>query len=405
MGTKVRLAVAATALALAVPLISACTNGSHQPTVTHVGTKTQAIPLSVKISAPAANTMAAPVTSEIVATIDGGFATAVTLTDTAGDVVQGAWRPDRSAWVPSTSLKFGMRYTAAVVATTASGATKTVTTSFTTMPNPSAKPITTAINLKTGTTYGVGMPIVLDFSTSIPTTNRADVERRLFVASSPPQLGIWSWASPTQVIYRPRTHWRTGTSVSVRTALAGLPIDNRVIDKDQTATFSIGKDLEYNVSNAHHTLTVTSGGKVLHTYPISLGKASTASWSGNFVIMSRQYYTVFDTLDQPGGYRTPVNYAERITWSGTFIHSAPWSVYAQGHFNVSHGCVNVAPANAAWIYKNSQVGDPVSITGTGRTVANGNGWTAWNMSWADFAKGSALGESVTTPSVGSVPAV
>src|SRR5262249_37705322 len=124
---------------------------------------------------------------------------------------------------------------------------------------------------------------------------------------------------------------------------------------------------------------------------ISMGRASKPSWSGHFVIIEKDYYTVFDTLGIPGyNYRIPVHYAERLTWSGTFIHSAPWSVYAQGHFNVSHGCVNVAPTNAKWIYNNALVGGPVSISGTPVHAQQGNGWTVWDMDWADYVKGSAL---------------
>ena len=45
------------------------------------------------------------------------------------------------------------------------------------------------------------------------------------------------------------------------------------------------------------------------------------------------------------GYRTKIDYAQRITWSGQFIHAAPWSEGVQGSANVSHGCVNVSMAN------------------------------------------------------------
>jgi len=43
--------------------------------------------------------------------------------------------------------------------------------------------------------------------------------------------------------------------------------------------------------------------------------------------------------------------------------------------------VNIGPSNAKWIYQNSMVGDTVSISGTPRHVAEGNGWTAWTLSW------------------------
>jgi hypothetical protein len=46
--------------------------------------------------------------------------------------------------------------------------------------------------------------------------------------------------------------------------------------------------------------------------------------------------------------------------------------------------------NAKWLYGVAHVGDPVIVKGTEVKVDNGNGWTAWNMSWAEYVKGSAL---------------
>ena len=267
------------------------------------------------------------------------------------------------------------------------------------MPKPATKPISTSFNLTGGGTYGVAMPIVIDFGASIPRASRQVVQSRLFVTSSPAQVGAWRWISDREVVYRSQSYWKTGTTLAVRAALGGLPIGGRVLDKDRAATVTIGRDLEMSVTNKNHMMTVTSNGKVIKRYPISMGKASTPSWSGQFVIMDRLPATVFDTLDEgPGGYRVAVKYAERLTWSGTFLHSAPWSVYAQGQTNVSHGCVNIGPSNAKWIYQNSMVGDPVSISGTPRHVAEGNGWTAWDLSWADFIKGSAVPVTVSVPS-------
>src|SRR5882672_3635611 len=100
--------------------------------------------------------------------------------------------------------------------------------------------------------------------------------------------------------------------------------------------------------------------KLVKTFPVSLGKASTPSSSGELVIMSHDYQTIFDV---PGEYRTNIFYAERITWDGQYIHAAPWSVADQGVNNVSHGCVNLSDANAAWVYGVSHIGDPVTVSG------------------------------------------
>ena len=38
----------------------------------------------------------------------------------------------------------------------------------------------------------------------------------------------------------------------------------------------------------------------------------------------------------------------------------------------------------------AKVGDPITVTGTGRALDRGNGWTDWNISFEEFVKGSAL---------------
>jgi hypothetical protein len=122
------------------------------------------------------------------------------------------------------------------------------------------------------------------------------------------------------------------------------------------------------------------------------------------VVMDKQESTVFDTFAELGpteGYRTEIDYAQRLTWGGEYIHAAPWSVGAQGRRNVSHGCVNVSTANAQWLFSRTKIGDPVTVRGTERKLEPGNGWTAWNMSWEEFVKGSALPVPTDANSAGS----
>jgi hypothetical protein len=66
------------------------------------------------------------------------------------------------------------------------------------------------------------------------------------------------------------------------------------------------------------------------------------------------------------------------------VHAAPWSVADQGHRNVSHGCVNMAPADAEWFFNFTERGDLVVVTGTDRALEQGNGYADWNMSWKDW---------------------
>jgi len=147
------------------------------------------------------------------------------------------------------------------------------------------------------------------------------------------------------------------------------------------------------VENKTKQMTVVQDGKTLRTIPVSLGKASTPSSSGTMVVMEKKESTVFDTTDELGpvnGYRTKIEYAQRITWSGQYIHSASWSVGAQGNRNVSHGCVNVSPSNARWLFGKTLIGDPITVRGTGDKLDPGNGWTPFDQTWKEFIKGSAL---------------
>jgi lipoprotein-anchoring transpeptidase ErfK/SrfK len=43
------------------------------------------------------------------------------------------------------------------------------------------------------------------------------------------------------------------------------------------------------------------------------------------------------------------------------VHSAPWSVGSQGYANVSHGCINLSPENAAWYFDTVSLGDPIIV--------------------------------------------
>jgi hypothetical protein len=137
-------------------------------------------------------------------------------------------------------------------------------------------------------------------------------------------------------------------------------------------------------------MSVFKNDKLIRKVPVSLGKPSTPTSSGKMVIMEKFDQTVFDTTGSADPYVVTVQDAQRLTWGGEFIHSAPWSVGAQGSMNVSHGCTNVSPTDARWLMQISHIGDLVEFTGTEVKLDPGNGWTAWNESWGEYIKGSAL---------------
>jgi lipoprotein-anchoring transpeptidase ErfK/SrfK len=316
-----------------------------------------------------------------------GQITKIALTPAGGGPVSGNLRQDGSSWVPDAPLQYSTAYTASVIGHSADGRAVTKTTSFTTMGKP-GQTTDTGLYLQNGETVGVAMPVVVQFDQPVPDSARAAVQKRLFVNTVPFQPGVWSWASGTQVWYRAPEYWKPGTTISVRSALEGVPLgDGSYGDADRSATVTVGQKVFMDVDNGTKQMSVYVNDQLVRQMPVSLGKPSTPSSSGNMVTMSHDYTTIFDV---PGEYRVQVYYAMRLTWGGEFIHDAPWSVGDQGHTNVSHGCVNMSDENSAWLFSITHVGDPVTVKGTEVQLANGNGWTAWNESWADYVKGSAL---------------
>lgn len=349
------------------------------------GSTPTATPLGLEVT-PAAGAADQPASVEIGTTVTGGTVNKVTLVDDAGTAVGGSLRADASSWVPDQPLTYAKAYTATVTATSPSGQTITKNTTFTTSAKPGGTRVGTGLYLRDGATYGVAMPIVVEFESDVPAESRAAIEHRVLVTSEPAQTGAWRWFSPRALIYRPQSFWQTGTKLTVRSALGGLPIGARYGDKDRSATATIGRDLHIEVDNATKQMTVFKGGEVIKQMPVSLGKPSTPSSSGSTVIIEKAEHTVFDTTatDGANGYRTPVDYAQRLTWGGEFIHAAPWSVGDQGKRNVSHGCVNVSTGNASWLFDQTMIGDLVTTKGTERKLDAGNGWTVWNMTWEEY---------------------
>lgn len=340
---------------------------------------------------PGANATDIPVSAEIGVSVTGGKVTGVEVTDAKGAKVDGAMRPDGSTWMPNAALRYKQTYTARATAVNDKGRTSTQTSSFTTMGKP-AKQTKTTLYFEKDQTYGVAMPVTVDFDPGVPKEARADVQRRLFVTTDPPQPGAWHWTDDgKQVYYRAPDFWQSGTKIGVRAAIGGLPMGNgRYGDVDRGASAKVGNRVSLEIDNKTKQMSVFKDDKLARKIPVSLGKSSTPTSSGKMVIMEKFDTTVFDTTGSADPYVTTVQDAQRLTWGGEFIHSAPWSVGSQGYTNVSHGCTNISPADANWLMNVTHVGDLVTVKGTEVKLDPGNGWTAWNLSWEEYVKGSAL---------------
>ncbi|MEH1013454.1 Ig-like domain-containing protein [Micromonospora sp. CPCC 206060] len=345
------------------------------------------------ITGPAADAKDVPASTAIAFDAKDATETTFELKDSTGKTVEGALDPAGGSWLPGGALKYGETYTATVTATGDDGKAVTATSAFTTMAKPSKQVRVTSF-LGDGQVVGVGMPLIVKFGRAVPEDYRDDVQRRMTVRSEPAQEGIWHWVSPTEVRFRPKEFWQANSKVSYRVQAGGLPMGDGWYGRaDLSVDIKIGPATVMTVDNKTKRMTVTRDGKVIRTIPVSLGKKSTPSSSGTMVVIEKLKETVFDTFAELGpeeGYRTDIDFAQRLTWGGEFIHAAPWSEGQQGRVNVSHGCVNVSMAEGAWLFNQTRIGDPVTVKGTERKLQNGNGWTDWNMGWEEYVKGSAL---------------
>jgi lipoprotein-anchoring transpeptidase ErfK/SrfK len=199
------------------------------------------------------------------------------------------------------------------------------------------------------------------------------------------------------VRWRPKTYWRPGTDVMARSKLEGVNLGGGVWgDDDDLTRFTVGAATISTVDIGKHTMTVEQGGEVIRKIPVTTGKAGWDTRVGTKVIISKQREVVMDaaTLDvdesDPEYYRLDVEYAMRLTWSGEYVHAAPWSVDSQGDDNVSHGCTGMSMADAAWFYNLSKPGDVITYVNGSRQPEPWNGYTDWNLSWDQWQKGSAL---------------
>lgn len=321
----------------------------------------------------------------------------VTVVDDAGAPVPGevADAPEGSAtevWTPAAPLAYGTRYTLTATATNDAEEETEATATFTTVSPATLS--TPSIGPLDGQTVGVGMPIRVWFDD--PVVDKAAVERNLVVTSSTPTDGAWNWFSDTEVHFRPSQYWPANTDVTLDAKLYGVPFgDGAWGEKDRTVSFRIGEKHVSIADASTHTMQVFDGDRLVQTFPISAGSPDNPSYNGAHVVTEMNRDRIMDSstygvpVDSPDGYRTPVEYAVRISDSGEFVHAAPWSVAQQGRENVSHGCINMSTENARWFFEFTQPGDVVEIRGSSAGTLRSDVYD-WTIPWDEWQAGSAL---------------
>ncbi|HSR85516.1 MAG TPA: L,D-transpeptidase, partial [Streptosporangiaceae bacterium] len=239
-------------------------------------------------------------------------------------------------------------------------------------------------------------PIMLTFDH--PIANKAAVERALTLTTSNPVTGAWYWDGDQQLDFRPRDYWPAGTTVSFTGHLNGVKGGPGLYGYHTlTQTFGIGSSLIAIANTASHRTQIYYDGHLRYDWPISSGRPGDATPNGSYLTIEKA-----NPVRMKGpGYNILVPWSVRFTFSGDYYHDAFWSVNQQGFQNVSHGCVNLSPANAETYYKLAIPGDPITVMKSPRAGRWDNGWTEWFLNWQQLVQGSALHKAVEAGPSGS----
>ena len=404
-----RRGVAATAGLLLVSAAAAGCSGSSRGATTPGSMMTQASPSAssspspvvsqAKISSnlPSSSDQTVPVDTQVKLNVSQGtFDHVRVLVGHGKRHLRGTLSADKTTWTASRRLEPGKAYHVRAVASDAHGVQARDRMTFHSdaltldeQTFPSFEPLG-------GETVGVGMPVIIHFD--VPVTNKKAIERHLSVETSPHQVGAWHWISDNEVHWRPKHYWQPGTTVTVNADVNSVPAGNGVYGQlDRSETFNVGDAIIMKVNVASHEMRVYDNGTLLRTIPISAGKPGFITRSGIKVIISKAPKVEMDAStvgipkSSPEYYDLTVYWDMRVTYSGEFLHAAPWSDSAQGVANTSHGCVGMTTDNAKWLYNLTHGrGDVVIVHGSDRHMTLTNGYGDWNESFKEWKAGSAL---------------
>jgi lipoprotein-anchoring transpeptidase ErfK/SrfK/uncharacterized protein with FMN-binding domain len=321
-----------------------------------------------------------------------GQLSSVSVLSSSGDAVPGSLDPQATTWTSDAALAPQTRYTVTAVVTGPNGLTATAHSTFTTL-TPTAL-VGVSVWPEDVVTVGVGQPIVLRFTQpEVTPSARTGVLGHLHLSlSNPVPVGAY-WFSPYELHLRPEHFWPSGEQVAFSYDLDGWNAGSGEWGQGSgSVRFSIGA-ARISVANLEtHEMTVTENGRTVATYPISAGRAQYPTMDGIHIVLDRESQvqmissTVGIPVNSPDGYDETVYWDVHISDSGEYVHSAPWSVADQGSINVSHGCINLSPANAEAFFNFSRVGDVVEvINGPRAPVPGDHGVMDWStVPWSAF---------------------
>ena len=322
--------------------------------------------------------------------VTDGTLRSVTAVDPDGQPVTG--QLSSGSWTSAGTLLPSSTYRVTATVVDAAGKTHELTQSPRT--SPPAHVLKAVVSPGDGKVVGVGMTVVVTLNHPVDGhADRQAVVDRLSVATTPPVTGAWRWMSPTELHYRGAKYWAAGTKINAHADFTRLQLSDGTWGEGvRDTSYSIGDAVISTVDVTKHVMTVTRNGTLLRVVKVSTGRDKYPTKGGVHLVLEKTKLKVMDSStvgiprSSPDGYYEKVPNSVRISYGGAFVHSADWSVRDQGVRNVSHGCVNISPADAAWFFDLVKRGDVVDIVhaSVGPKLSD-PGMSDWNVPFASWA--------------------
>jgi lipoprotein-anchoring transpeptidase ErfK/SrfK len=409
-GYRDKTAAAVSLLLAAVLLLAACsqkkapdaTGGGLTPGApgsTAASSSAAQTPPAVFRLTPADNAIEVNPVSPVKIAVTGGSLSEVSLTNIEGRQVKGTLAADRQSWSSAEVLGYDRSYRLQASAVNPAGRVTTTESTFSTVKpaNMTMPYIQTAAGgaINPGVTFGVGQVVRVHFDEPIP--DRKAAQAALSVQTVPAQVGAFSWLDDSNVYWRTKNYLKPGTKVTVTAKAYGKDFGSSLYGQADVSTwFRVGAKHVSIADNRTKMIKVYANDTLVRTIPTSMGRdvripgdhglIDLRTNSGPHVVVGGEKdidmnSASFGLSKGENAYRTKVPVGVRISYDGEYVHWADWSIAQQGKVNVSHGCLNVSPANAYWFYDFSVPGDIVDVRNTGRTLAEWNSGY-WNVSWS-----------------------
>ncbi|MCW2539094.1 MAG: L,D-transpeptidase [Frankiales bacterium] len=270
----------------------------------------------------------------------------------------------------------------------------TPSTSAPTKPAVPTKPVHVSLLEADGASFGVGMPIIAWFNRP-PTDARAFSAATSVTVNGKKASGAWYFertahaGSAMEAHYRLAGYWPAHAQIRMSLPVKGMTAGKGLTyDDSLTLAISTGAAKIATVNAATLVMTVMTDGKLYGKFPVSLGASNTPTSRGTKVIMEKGADI---SMTGPGYFDPHVQWTQRLTYGGEYLHSAPWNVANIGQRSTSNGCTNLLPNDAKRLYNYLEVGDVVKFpNANGPAMQLGTGYGDWNVSWTTWLTGGAV---------------